>query len=305
MSNTIKWLSASVIAMVLSIPLALALEAGDPITVSCPLDDCDASLSLSYIGETSLPWNYKHDGIPFGGISGLDYDPSTGHYFALSDDRSQRGASRFYEIALEVSNDGIDNVSILRTIILKDENGEPFAKRAVDPESIRVGADGYLYWTTEGSREAGLPTLVRVSDRDGNFIRDFEQPRGFAPTEDKSSGIRENLALEGLTFLPSGNMIAGMETALYQDGGVSTLEHGSFARFIRYDTPSGRPTAEYTYPVSAIPQRSLKNPLKHDNGVSEVLALDEHRLLVIERCAANNALTNPYIVTPTASLFLV
>lgn len=285
--KTMKWLTGSAMAMLLSIPAAWALDVGEQVTVSCPLDDCNATLALSYLGEFSLPWDYKHDGMTFGGISGLDYDPSTGHYFALSDDRAQFGPVRFYEIALDVSSDGIEDVSILRTVALKNENGKPFSKRAVDPESIRVGSDGNLYWTTEGSRHAGQPTLVRVSDRNGNFIRDFEQPDDFEPTRDKSSGIRENQALEGLTFLPSGNMIAAMETALYQDGGVATLAHGSLARFIRYDTASGEPTAEYTYPVSAIPQRPLISPFQNDNGVSEVLALDEHRLLVVERSVAS------------------
>lgn len=285
--NTTRWVVRSVLGLLLSVPSAWAIENGDDVTVSCPLNDCDATLSLTYLGKTSLPWDYTHEGMPFGGISGLDFDPSTGHYLALSDDRSKRGPVRYYDISLDVTDDGIEDVSILRTISLKDSNGKPFSKRAVDPESIRLGNDGNVYWTTEGSRRAGLPTLVRVSDRDGKLIRDFEQPQGFAPTRNASSGIRENQALEGLTFLPSGNMIAGMETALYQDGDIATLEHGTLTRFIRYDAASGKPTAQYAYPLSAIPQRPLTNPPDNDNGVSEVLALDEHRLLVIERSVAN------------------
>lgn len=280
-----KWLTLGAMTMLLSSTSAWALEPGDDVNIDCPLDDCDAPLSLTYLGETSLPWDYQHDGIPFGGISGLDYDSSTGHYFAISDDRAQHAPVRVYELALHVSDEGIEEVSIIRTIALKDSNGQPFAKMSVDPESIRVGADGNLYWTSEGSRRDGQPTLVRVSDRDGNLIRVFEQPDGFAPTKDKSSGIRENQALEGFTFLPSGNAIAGMETALYQDDLSASLHRDSRARFIRYDTESGEPTQQYVYPVSAIPWAPVDKNSKHksDNGVSEILALDEHRLLVIER----------------------
>lgn len=285
--KTSNWLAGSAIAMLLSLPSAWALDVGEQVLSSCPLNDCDATLSLTYLGETSLSWDYSVDGIPFGGISGLDYDAASGRYIALSDDRSQRGPVRFYEIGLNVTDEGLQDVSVLRTVQLKNKRGRSFYRNAVDPESIRLGADGNVYWTTEGSRQAGAPTLVKVSDRDGNFIRDFEQPDGFAPTSDRSSGIRENMAFEGLTFLPSGNMIAAMETALYQDGGQASLRHGTLSRFVRYEPTSGKPTAEYAYPVSAIPQRPLTSPVENDNGVSEVLALDEHRLLVIERSIAS------------------
>lgn len=273
--------------LLLSVPSVWALEVGEQVVSSCPLNDCDATLSLTYLGEASLPWDYTHEGIPFGGISGLDFDPATGHYIAISDDRSERAPARFYELALDVTDEGIEDISILRTVNLKYKTGKTFYRRAVDPESIRLGSDGNVYWTTEGSRVAGLPTQVKVADRNGNFIRDFEQPEGFAPTQDRSSGIRENLALEGLTFLPSGDMIAAMETALYQDGGQASLRHGTLSRFIRYDPNSGKPMAQYAYPVSAIPQRPLTSPVENDNGVSEVLALDEHRLLVVERSIAS------------------
>lgn len=285
--KAMNWLTGGAMVLLFSAPSAWALEVGEQITASCPLNDCGATLGLTYLGETSLPWNYTHDGITFGGISGLDYDASTGHYIALSDDRAEHGPVRFYELALDVSDDGIDDVSILRTVSLKNQDGQPFSKWSVDPESIRVGGDGNIYWSTEGSRRAGLPTQVKVSDRNGNLLRDFEQPDGFFPTDDRSSGIRENQAIEGITFLPSGNMIAGMETALYQDGGVASLKHGTLTRFVRYNPTSGKPMAEYAYPLSIIPQRPLTTPSENDNGVSEVLALDEHRLLVIERSIAS------------------
>lgn len=285
--KTNNWLVGGAMILLLSVPSVWALEVGEQVVSSCPLNDCDATLSLTYLGETSLSWDYSVDGIPFGGISGLDFDPATGHYIALSDDRSERAPARFYELALEVTDEGIEDISVLRTVNLKYKTGKSFYRRAVDPESIRLGSDGNVYWTTEGSRVSGLPTQVKVADRDGNFVRDFEQPDGFAPTSDRSSGIRENMAFEGLTFLPSGNMIAAMETALYQDGGQASLRHGTLSRFVRYEPTSGKPTAEYAYPVSAIPQRPLTSPVENDNGVSEVLALDEHRLLVIERSIAS------------------
>lgn len=76
----VQWLANSALMVFFSMPYASALEAGASIRVPCPLGDCSAGVGLSYIGEYSLPWDTQFNGVPFGGISGLDYDPSTGHY---------------------------------------------------------------------------------------------------------------------------------------------------------------------------------------------------------------------------------
>ncbi|MGO7208516.1 esterase-like activity of phytase family protein, partial [Rhizobium ruizarguesonis] len=44
--------------------------------------------------------------------------------------------------------------------------------------------------------------------------------------------------------------------------------------------------AEYVYPVSPIPQAAMKADDGNDNGMSEMLALDDHRLLAVERSYA-------------------
>ena len=247
------------------------------------LGDCSAGMSLAYLGEFSLPWDTQYDGIPFGGISGLDFDPTTGHYWAISDDRSQKAPARIYELAIDIRQGQLKRVDVVRTITLKDPKGQSFAAGSIDPESVRRGPDQLLYWTSEGSTKAGLPTVVRVADRNGAFVREFPTPDGFSPVPNGQTGIRENLAFEGLSFLPSGELIVGMETALKQDGPVANLLEGSLARFVRYDARTGQPTAEYVYPISPISQPPLAKPYENDNGVSEVMALDEHRLLVIER----------------------
>ncbi len=280
----------SFIAGVLSVLLstsALALDAGTPFETACPFGDCEAGISLSYIGEFSLPTGQMFDGVEFGGISGLDYDPSSGHFLALSDDRSEKAPARFYELAIDVDATALHSVSVLKTVTLKDTNGQPFAAKSVDPESLRLGADG-LFWSSEGDAKAGLAPFVRVAGRDGGFVRELPALAMVAPSADKTTGIRNNNAFEAMTFLPSGDLLVALEAALYQDGPAASLVNGSLARMFRYDAKSGAVTAQYVYPIEPIPQAPERADGWNDNGLPEILALDDHRALAIERSFAQD-----------------
>ncbi|MBX4972122.1 esterase-like activity of phytase family protein [Rhizobium lentis] len=114
----------------------------------------------------------------------------------------------------------------------------------------------------------------------------LSQPEGFAPTPDKSTGIRDNRAFEDLAAAPSDDVFVGVEAALYQDGPKPSLTTGSLSRIIRCDGAIGEPKAQYVYPVSPIPQAATKPDGGNDNGMSEILALDHHRLLAVERSYA-------------------
>lgn len=277
-------LAASMAATLLS-GTSHATDIGATTDVPCPFGDCSAEFSLSYLGEFVIPTGHTENDVEFGGISGLDFDPANGHYIAISDDRSEKAPARFYELDFDLDAAGLKGVSVVRQVTLKDKNGEPFAARTVDPESIRIGKDG-IYWSSEGDGKALLPPFVRVAAPDGSFLREFSLPEGFAPTADKTSGIRDNLAFEALTFLKSGDLLVGLEAALYQDGSAATLTGGSLSRIIRYDATSGEPAAQYVYPVSLIPQAATKASGGNDNGMSEMLALDDRHVLAVERSYA-------------------
>ncbi|MGG7579793.1 esterase-like activity of phytase family protein [Rhizobium sp. Nf11,1] len=262
-----------------------ATDIGATFESACPVGDCTAGISLSYLGEFVIPTGHMENGVEFGGISGLDFDAATGHYIAISDDRSDKAPARFYELDIDVDASSLKCVSVVKHVTLKDKKGEPFAAKAVDPESIRLGKDG-IYWGSEGDAKVLLPPFIRVTAPDGSFMREFKLPEGFAPTVDKSTGIRDNLAFEDLAVAPSGDVFVGVEAALYQDGPKPSLTTGSLSRIIRYDGASGEPKAEYVYPVSPIPQAATKADGGNDNGMSEMIALDNHRLLAVERSYA-------------------
>ena len=277
------FLTTAALALLLSTAVHAA-DIGTTIDVTCPFGDCKAGISLSYLGEYDIPTGFTEKGVEVGGLSGIDFDPSTGHYISISDDRSERAPARFYDldIDIDVGAGGLKGVAVLDHVTLKDKNGQPFAFRTVDSESIRIGKDG-IYWSSEGDGKALLPPFVRVANRDGSFVRELPLPADFAPTADKSTGIRDNLAFEGVTFLSGGDLLVGMESALYQDGPITTLTSGALARLIRYDAATGEQKAQYVYPISLIPQAPTKPGGWNDFGMSEILALDDRHLLSIER----------------------
>ncbi|NTJ64528.1 esterase-like activity of phytase family protein [Agrobacterium rhizogenes] len=261
---------------------AYALDIGTTIDVPCPFGDCQAGISLSYLGNYEIPTGFMENGVEVGGLSGIDFDPSTGRYIAISDDRSEKAPARFYDLDIDVDASGLKGVTVIDHVTLKDKDGQPFAVKKVDGESIRLGKDG-IYWTSEGDGKALLPSFVRVASRDGSFLREFSLPDGFAPTADKSTGIRDNLAFEGLAFLAGGDVLVGTESALYQDGPITTLTNGALARLIRYDAATGAQKAQYVYPVSPVPQAPSIAGGWNDFGLSEIMALDDRHLLSIER----------------------
>ena len=57
---------------------------------------------LDYIGQATLPTGSLFAGTQVGGLSGIDYDPLTHSYVAISDDRSQLNPARYYRLTLDI-----------------------------------------------------------------------------------------------------------------------------------------------------------------------------------------------------------
>jgi hypothetical protein len=263
-------------------------------------------LELAFIGQQVLPQGYRYAGTTVGGLSGIDYDAATGRYWVISDDRSEFGASRFYEVALDLSHfnktpdPGHAGVTFAGVHTLKRPDGSVFANHATDPanaadpESIRLYApSGRLVWSSEGERSVGTgtpPVLVDPHvwemERDGHFVRALPIPAKFRSSAG-NHGIRHNLAFEGLAFTPDyGTLYVATENALLQDGPIASLSTQSPSRIIEYDYPNGAVRAEYVVDVSPIPVPPTKADGAADNGISEILAIDRGRLLLMERSYA-------------------
>ncbi|MGK7938625.1 MAG: phytase [Crocosphaera sp.] len=232
---------------------------------------------LNFIGEVSFDTGFTFEDTEFGGISGLTYDENNDLYYAFSDDRSQRNDARFYNLDIDLSDGSLDanDINIASFTTLLNEAGEPFAENEVDPEGIVLTSGNTLFISSEGNANILIDPFVNEFSLSGQQVNSLPVPNKFLPTADQSSGIRNNQAFESLTITPDERYLyTAVENALWQDGINSTLEDESAVRILQYDLTTGNPGKEFLYFTDTIPSDSNPPGGFADNGLVELLALD-------------------------------
>jgi hypothetical protein len=148
----------------------------------------------------------------------------------------------------------------------------------LDPEGIRVSRNGKTVFISD---EYG-PYVYEFSRATGQRLRTFELPAEFSAANLSASGAAEiganthgrvaNKGMEGLAITPDGKTLVGFEQSpLIQDGG----DGGRANRIVTIDVASGA-TRQYVY------DNRLTDKNKNYNS-SEILAVNSHRFLVLER----------------------
>ncbi|MFS8122492.1 esterase-like activity of phytase family protein [Rhizobium sp. BR 250] len=236
----------------------------------------------AFLGQIVVPSGLSINGVTFGGISDLAFDSETNRYFAISDDRVEKGLARYYELELGVT-EGVAMLNIAATHELKDETGAAFAPKGIDAEGITLDRKGgKLYWSSE--RDLKNQPALYVSDLDGNNVKRLELPDAYLVDDAKTKGVQNNLGFEGLTMTP-GRLIAATENALTQDGPKATPQAGSPARILIIDTATLKPVAEHVYVTEAISKTptAAADPKYNDNGLSALTAMPDGRFVAVER----------------------
>jgi hypothetical protein len=150
-----------------------------------------------------------------------------------------------------------------------------------DPEGIRVGLFGTLFISDEYG-----PDIFEF-DIFGRLLRRLNVPSKYKisnPSEDpneellgNTSGRQANRGMEGLAISPDDRFLYGiMQNALIQDNGLNpgtTDRLGLNNRILKIDLLTGR-KQEFVYVLDAI---------NRGQGVSEILAINDHEFLVVER----------------------
>ena len=148
----------------------------------------------------------------------------------------------------------------------------------LDPEGVRVSADGKSVFVSD---EYG-PFVYQFDRATGSRIRSFALPSAFTAANLSSQGALEisgnssgrvaNKGMEGLAITPDGKTLVGFEQSpLIQDGG----DGGRANRIVSIDIATGA-THQYVY------DNYLSDTKKAYNS-SEMLALNDHEFLVLER----------------------
>ena len=244
---------------------------------------------LTWVGEFTRPAGTDYpqlsDSARFGSISGLAPDERSQQWVAAIDDRED---SRLAWLNVSYDARGV-GVTPLRMTWLRPGAGVPDrVARQADLEAIVALADGTFLVAEEGHTRDGevwQPALLRV-DREGVVSGVIDFPKEFALTGDNKSGLRDNQGIESLAITPSGRAIAGLEQPLLQDGAV-TFERGAPGRLIEF-RPSGatfRAGKQWRYLISPTPKIEGYGEVCDDgeNGLSDLLALGETRLVAMER----------------------
>lgn len=254
--------------------------------------------SLRFIGEQRIALRQDFQGTVVGGLSGVDYDAASGTWLMASDDRSAINPARFYTARLEFDGAGFHGVSIVGVDKFRQADGSDYPGvkaydanqqgEVPDVESIRIDPrDGSLWYSSEGDRKRGLEPFVRQARRDGSYLSAARLPEMLRMAKERL-GPRDNLGFEGLSFAADGaSLWVSMEAPLYQDGPLPTPDSGAVARITRMDR-DGRMLAQYAYAIDALPAAPAPGKAG-DNGVSEILAVNAHALLVLERAAVQDA----------------
>ncbi|MEP7185003.1 MAG: esterase-like activity of phytase family protein [Rhodanobacter sp.] len=151
----------------------------------------------------------------------------------------------------------------------------------LDPESIRVSADGHTVYICD---EYGS-YVYAFGRKSGQRTAVYPLPEAFrvarvAPTGDdeialNASGRLANKGMEGLAITPDGRTLYGsMQSPLIQDGGKSA----SVIRIVKIDLRTHH-VSQYAYTLT-----NIGKPTKPKYGtVSEIVAVNDHQLLVDER----------------------
>lgn len=275
-----------------SFALAAAAAAGLAACSTAPMQH-DAAFSppkLTLIGHATLAHRMDYKGTVVGGLSGIDYDAASGTYYLLSDDRSDQNPSRYYTATIALTATSMGTPQLQSVTSLKKPDGSLFGDRktdpqVADPEAIRyLPASKTFLWTSEGDKGRMVQPFLREARLDGSFVRELPLLDMFK-VQKGAAGSRDNLVFEGLTLNPDGKTAwLGMEAARFEDGDEpSVTSGGGPARFTLLDLASGAALKQVAYQLDAIPQAPVPATGFADNGVPELLALDAHRLLVLER----------------------
>ena len=232
-------------------------------------------------------------GVPvnqLGGFSAIEYSGEGNVYYALPDRGAGDGAvsypCRVHKVALNVDvQAGSLEFEQLGAILLKNKKGESLIGSearmlewdgqgrcpSYDPEGIRITSNGHMLITDEYGPFADL------FDSNGSLVRELVMPEkislGTRRKPQFSSGTFTNRGMEGVSLIPgSERFMAVMQGPLIQDGRVEANKClGIKTRWILGELSSNR-TREIVYSLT-----------DESTGISEVLAVDSSRYLVLER----------------------
>lgn len=302
--------------------IALRQAAVAGLVASCLMTGLAAAAPIELIGTGTLPGNASdglklvprilEDGTPHDRVGGfgsaLAYTGAGNLYIGVPDrgpfDGRTSYVDRYYLLNIAVTPGAPTPVAVtlVAATPLAKESGALFtgstkafdttnspASLRLDPEGVRVSRTGTFFVSDEYGpfvyEFSATGRRLRALTVPAKFLIEHptaeqpDQPGGELPPTNVS-GRQANRGMEGLAISPDGTTLYGiMQNALVQDGALnaSNSRRGVNNRILVIDIATGG-TRELLYQLD---NRSY--------GVNEIVAIDDHQFLVIERDGAAGA----------------
>ncbi|GIL18506.1 MAG: 3-phytase [Oligoflexia bacterium] len=249
-------------------------------------------LGLKYLAHAELPHRMSVQKTKLGGLSGIYYSSDEKLLYAVSDDRGKINEPRLYTFKVQLSEGQRSEIKLEVTpkdvLFLHKRNEKGPLHGVIDLEAIAPLPWGNFLLPSEGDNNHKprlSPELFDVKP-DASWVRSFPLPEQLVPEKSgkQTIGIQNNKSVEGLSTSPSGKILAATEAPLVQDARPDE----KWVRFIQYESPEAwiiRPTKQFIYPLDTVIQGS---GVFLENGVSEILFVDENQVLVLERAVFLN-----------------
>ena len=221
---------------------------------------------VDFLGHSDALDKTRFEGTSVGGLSALVHDPERDVYSSLVENE-RTAPARFYTLRVSLERDQLAGVQVVGVTLLRDAAGRPYTGLDFDGEGLALTPGGDLLIASETE-----PAIRRFS-RDGRLLADLPVPPRFlvAPRGEAQT----NLTFESLALSPDGrSLYTATEGPLTSDGRAG--DGRARIRILRYAVgergPDGFAPAEQFY-----------YPAEPGQGVSELVALGDGDLLVLER----------------------
>lgn len=218
---------------------------GGPKTVAAPVSRGFGSGGLSVWSVFDLPQEPRSREL-----SGLAWDAGTQSLYAVQDEASQIVVLRPDDLQLKAWH----FTNAIKLDLKLQGN--------LDLEGIVVFPEGFVVASETG------PRILEI-DREGRLRAELRVPAHLADA-------RANMSLESLALSPSGRfLVTSTEEALERDGPIASASNGTRVRILKMDR-TGAEISEHAYETEPAATGG-------ELGVSEITALSDDELLVLER----------------------
>lgn len=245
---------------------AATAVAGSPAHSAEPAAAPECAPGVDFLGFTDALNKTTFEGTNVGGLSALAYDRRSGLYESLVDNERDTPA-RAYALRLPFAGGRLGAARVLDATTLRKADDTPFTGADFDGEGLVLEKRGLL------AASETEPSIRRFT-RSGTLVDELPVPARFrvAPAGQATT----NQTFESLSLAPGGgDLFTALEGPLSADKApTDTADTPPRLRILRYDGDRRggyEPAEQFYYRAEA------------GQGVTEVLALGDDDLLVLER----------------------